>query len=292
MIIKKLLKFLRRTVGTEQIRQDLEQFKHFQNLIRIEISNAFQHVLQLEKIRMSDEYQCYKKIFSYLKPMDVKDGQLVRMGQNRDGGYVMLNLPNWRAVEFAYSIGIEQDVSWDEDMAKLGVPIFMYDHTIAGLPKQHEKFNFFPFGVTGFQKKPQLKTLRELLCMNGHENCQNMILKIDVEGAEWDVFTETNPSVINQFSQITIELHDVTSLNQFDTVVKVLEKINQTHQSVHIHYNNYATPFMCGDLVLSPTVEVLFVRRSDFEFEKSSRIFPTTFDQPNNPALPDVMIKV
>ena len=284
--MKKLLRFIRRILGTEH----LLPCRQIKELIRIEMCNAMYQLVHLEKIKASTEYQNYKKIFSLLKPMDVKNGKFIRLGKNHDGGYIMLDLPDWRIVDFAYSLGIERDVSWDEDMAKRGIDIFMYDHTITSLPKQNERFHFVPFGVTGYEKKPKLKTLKEMITMNGHDACQNLILKMDVEGAEWDVFTETNAEVINQFSQIILELHDMTSLSQLTTIIHVLEKINQTHQSVHVHYNNFATPMMFGDMILSPTVEVLFVRRKDFEFESSTRIFPTMLDQPNNPSLPDVAL--
>jgi hypothetical protein len=67
----------------------------------------------------------------------------VRMGKKFDGGYVMLDSFNRQNVDAAYSFGIDNDVSWDLDMARRGIDVFMFDHTISKLPRDHTKFHFF-----------------------------------------------------------------------------------------------------------------------------------------------------
>lgn len=297
--MKNILTFIRRLLGTDQLHTELQQVRdesqrlrrELHALLRIEILNTAQQIIHSKKIRETEEYACYKKILSLLQPLHVKDGQYLRIGKNGDGGYTMLNYPNWKTIESAYSFGINDDVSWDEEMANRGIPVFMYDHTISRLPKQHQRFHYLQMGITGFNKAPQLKTLKELLTMNGHEKSNQLILKMDVEGCEWDVFSEVDSDTINQFAQIVIELHDLTTLQNYDTVIAVLNKINQTHQSVHIHANNYSTPIIIGDIVICPTLEVLYVRRSDVQFVNASHPSPALLDQPNNPALPDIAIR-
>ena len=41
--------------------------------------------------------------------------------------------------------------------------------------------------------------------------CKNLIMKIDVEGCEWDIFKEVESEVIGQFAQIIVEFHELTS---------------------------------------------------------------------------------
>ena len=45
-----------------------------------------------------------------------------------------------------------------------------------------------------------MKTLKELLTENGHLTQQNMILKIDIESSEWNVFQELTPDIINNLN--------------------------------------------------------------------------------------------
>ena len=71
-------------------------------------------------------------------------------------------------------------------MAQRGYEIFMYDMTIDGLPQENEHFHFFKEGIAGTEiKERNLNTLSNFIKRNGHEDKTNMILKMDVEGAEW-----------------------------------------------------------------------------------------------------------
>ncbi|MDR2776538.1 MAG: hypothetical protein LBB17_00620 [Puniceicoccales bacterium] len=61
----------------------------------------------------------------YFAPKDVVDKNLVRIGCDHDGGYIMVD--DFGKCDAAYSFGIGNDVSWDLDIAKRGIDVFMYD---------------------------------------------------------------------------------------------------------------------------------------------------------------------
>jgi hypothetical protein len=73
-----------------------------------------------------------RKIWSLLKPMDVVSGEMIRVGSDFDGGYIMLNKHLDNAL--AYSLGIGDDVSWDLALARRGTKVFQFDHTIPHFP--------------------------------------------------------------------------------------------------------------------------------------------------------------
>ncbi len=68
----------------------------------------------------------------------------------------------------------------------------MYDHTIAALPAQHPRFHWQRTGIAWrhFEGRP-LATLSAMLHDNGHEDRRDLILKMDVEGAEWEVLANS-----------------------------------------------------------------------------------------------------
>ena len=171
----------------------------------------------------------------------------------------------------------------------------MYDHTISDLPIQHPKFHYFQTGVTGHKKGENLKTLGDLIIENGHTKCKNLILKMDIEGSEWDVLEEISPEVIKQFSQIAIEFHGLSNSvysDKCESIARVLKKINETHQSVHVHANSTGIPIWIGKLVLPAILEVTYVRRADMEGRliQKSRQFPTKIDQPTFKNSPDMYL--
>lgn len=216
-------------------------------------------------------------------PMDVAGAGYVRVGRPFDGGYVMLDNFSKDNVAAAYSFGISNDVSWDEAIAARGID---------ALPRQNPRFHFSKLGVTGYTSETNLATLGSLVKKNAHTASNNLIMKMDVEGCEWDVFSEAPSGVIGQFSQIVLELHGLYPAApdpQYALIVDVLKRINQTHQCVHVHANTNSDRLWIGDLVLPEFLEVTYVRRSDFQNKlvANTRRFPTEIDQPTFENLPD-----
>ena len=72
------------------------------------------------------------KLLPFFVTKSVLGGELIRLGRKNDGGYVMLN--EFDEKMEAYSFGINDDISWDLDIANRGLNCWMYDHTIQRLP--------------------------------------------------------------------------------------------------------------------------------------------------------------
>jgi hypothetical protein len=198
----------------------------------------------------------------------------------------MLNDFSGASPHVAYSFGINRDVAWDRDMASRSFDIFMYDHTINELPESNPRFHFHRQGITGAIKNPSLQTLEQLVAANGHSANDRMILKLDVEGAEWDVLLNSPSSLLARFSQIVIEMHDLVEAvggQAFSLVRDALRKISETHQSVHVHANNYTSALILPGIVLPSCIEVSFVSRAVYgpALTPSKRSFPTAFDTSN-----------
>lgn len=222
--------------------------------------------------------------------MDVEGGQYERVGdQEADGGYVMLK---WKLPEpserIAYSIGICDDVTWDKDLAQRGYQVYMYDHTIEGLVESHPNFHFFKIGICGEPKVDKCQTLAEMVASNGHTQQKNMILKIDVEGAEHASFNACTPELLQQFSQIVVEWHRLTDYKDSKNILNAIQRLNQTHQATHIHGNNFSpTVGRVADIELPEVLEMTYLRRDLAHFIPSQRFFPTPLDRPCDKTLLD-----
>ncbi len=296
MLRQKFLSFSRRLLGTEQILKRQEQQQQYQLKMLFILGNALKYSLaDPEKVKTTTAYKRCAEIVSLLSPMDVKGQNYVRVGRDCDGGYVMLDDFQKEKVDAAYSFGIGGDASWDEAIANRGIDVFMFDHLIDRLPKRHLKFHYFKTGVTGYERGTNLKTLSELIAENGHATRKNLIMKMDVEGREWDIFKEAASEVIGQFSQLVVEFHGLSSAaygQKHLSIVNVLKKINQTHQSIHVHANNISAPLWIGKLVLPDLLEVTYIRRADVKDKLIANIrqFPTEIDRPNFEGWPDLYL--
>ena len=71
-----------------------------------------------------------------------------------------------------------------------------------------KKLHFHKIGLaSSLNHAYNKKTLEELLKENGHLNETNMILKMDIEGNEFEIIKELSDDILKKFKYITLELH-------------------------------------------------------------------------------------
>ena len=215
-------------------------------------------------------------------------GIFCRVGRDHDGGYVMQK--PFSVNKIAYSIGISQDVSWDLDMAADGYQVYQYDHTIKGLPEENAAFHWKKIGITGEEETPELKNLTTLLRDNGHADASGMVLKIDVEGYEWNVFAGLTEKTLLQFDQIVAELHNMTAEEDRELKIRALENLSKTHKAVHIHANNFGAVDYCGDLIMPDTLEVTWVRKDLCSDTRFMGVLPRPVDRRCDALTPEIIL--
>jgi hypothetical protein len=239
----------------------------------------------------SDADRRCRRVAAVIRPNETSQS-LVRVGGDADGAYVMVDDFN---VAVAISLGVGHDVSWDEDVAARGVAVHMFDPTVTGPPSPVPGGQFHAVGIgTETQAASsglKLKLLDEICAMTGAEAGTDLILKIDVEGAEWESLDAATG--FSRYRQIVLELHDLDLLadpHRGGRIVRVLERLNETHASVHVHANNDA-PLAHFDAYWFPTVlEVSFVRRDMASLAGPARSLREDLDRPSNPRFADLSL--
>lgn len=248
------------------------------------------YMLNLQGVdwKKQKNYQFYEKLHTILKVYSADENEMVRVGKDYDGGYVMV-LP-LSENKIAYSFGIANDVSWDSAMADYGYDIYMYDHTIARLPYEKSQFHWKKNGIAG-KSEGELKSLDDLLKENGHASEHGMVLKMDVEGAEWGFLNSISIETLDRFDQIVFELHGLNNLSNYENILTGIEKICTTHYCVHIHGNNSGNVSYCGKYVTPDTLEITMLRKyGDDALHEEEGTFPKPIDMPCVPWVTDVQI--
>lgn len=225
-----------------------------------------------------------------VRPRHISGFRKFRAGTNGDGGYVMLD--TLYAGQIAYSVGIGGDVSWDLSMVDRGLSVFQYDHTVDGPPVIHPHFSFQKLGLSSTDKEG-FTSLSSALRKNGHQYHRDLILKIDIEGEEWEVFDHLSPETLNQFSQILLEFHNLECLADpawHSRAHRVFSKIEASHVCFHVHGNNWGHLCQVMGITFPDVLELSLVRRDVGPITLSDELFPTHLDYPNNPNEPDFFL--
>jgi len=188
-----------------------------------------------------------------------------RFGSENDGGYVMVD--DISNEDFVISCGIGDDVTWsseniefEREILDVCKEIHMYECAIDGVANLPKNTKFFR-GYVG----------EEILLedmFKKSEKQKDYILKIDIEGAEWDFFDKAKSNHIKKFRQMSVEFHDIPDMikNDFKKIYSVLGKINKTHRLMFINTNNWGEVEVIDKKLIPSVIEVLFLRKNDYNF--------------------------
>ena len=235
-------------------------------------------------------YRYFRKIHSLIPYYELNGHELIRVGRTADGSYIMAD--DYSDTKVAYSLGIGANVSWDKTLAEKGYQVYQYDHTIKKLPEEHPNFHWRSIGIAG-RDSERFRCLDTLIKENGHAGINGMILKMDIEGCEWDVLDSVSDEVLQKFDQVLVELHGITALKNAQKICKGLSRLDKFFGAVHIHGNNAWLVNYCGDLVTPDLLEITYVSKKKYKLgELSDKLLPNELDLPNvgNVPTPDIYI--
>jgi hypothetical protein len=252
-------------------------------MLRIITNNNIKKYEGVEKCLLNDPDNelC---IYHLIAPKKVIGKERILLGEKKDGCYVILN--DFKDIKIAYSFGIDKIIQFDKALADRGIDIYMYDHTINSLPYNNPKFHWEKIGICGRNNETdQLKTLEYLLNKNGHTSEKNMILKMDIEGSEWESLKDVSEDVLKQFKYIIIEYHFLS--DNVELYYNIIRKIYKNHQAFYVRCHGREKVAQFGNNMICLYLEVSYVIREGNHFDKDDSIYPNyefDFTGPNEKA--------
>jgi len=227
-------------------------------------------------------------ILHHLHPSNIEELTFKRYGSKNDGGYVIVS--DLRFDDFLLSFGVGNDVNFELDVLKVIAGAHLYDDSIVKLPMSVEKSKFFSERIGEDGGLSLSKVLARLVKFN------DLILKIDIEGSEWDLLDLASSVELSNFRQIVVEfhwLHEIVNENFRIKVLRVLEKVNKTHCVINAHPNNWSDPLIIENLQIPNVIEVTFLRRDgSFKIEPVNKIKggAETLNTPCHPDKPEIYL--
>ena len=180
-----------------------------------------------------------KALLDELRTVTLKNCTLRRYGGTDDGGYLMCaNLS--QGIESAYSYGISLEDNWGCDVSReLKVPIHQYDCFTEERPACEGGQFIFHDECVGPKNETvdgqPFDTIASQIDRNG-DTGKRLLVKIDVEGAEWDSLMATPDAVLDRIAQMPMELHGTNDAK----FVEVVRRLKQKFYLVNLHFNNFA----------------------------------------------------
>ncbi len=229
-----------------------------------------------------------QQLWQELQPVTLANCDLQRFGEPADGGYlVCANLLS--EVKAGYSYGISGYDGWGCAVAaNLRVPVHQYDCFNTTVPSCQASTTFHAECVGTGPQEIEGRTFDAMdrqLAANGHGDAR-VVMKMDVEGAEWDAFLSAPDNLLDRIDQLVIEMHG-TSEAKF---LRAVHRLKQHFHVANLHMNNHActggqAPFAAW------AYEVLFVNKRLAQATGAPRPTPYhALDRPNNGETPDCQV--
>ena len=254
-------------------------------------------------------------------------GAMVRLGRDNDGGYVAPK-PVMGQVDGLLSLGLNDDWSFDRDFARLhpSAPIVGYDPTINRLKfilKAISRVVILPLAVLVKPRRsisrtvhachvaldygrffgkqavhhrlwlaetpgPGAVTLSAALADPAFAGRKRLVVKMDIEGAEYGVFASLPDPDLSNVGLLLVEFHDLSAhLAEVETLAR---RLARDFAVVHVHANNFG-PVIDG---LPQVIEVAWARRnllSPGAHGSAGELPLPGLDQPNHARRPDIALR-
>lgn len=249
---------------------------------------SLSHHLLARKFSQVDQ-ESYIELLSILKPTS-NFFPLKRFGCQGDGGYVLLD--NIKPETVCFSLGIAQEISFDIDIARNVSHVYMFDYSIASPPVSVSNASFYPLKVVREIKDPQIEIDLNLM-FERYSPHSPIILKVDIEGSEWDVFLDVSSRNIERCDQIIVEFHGIQILplnSNFESYVFLLRRMLTSHTIVNTHINNWDGYEVINGIPVPNVLEVTFVKNSLLDRLNCNGLTLESLNFPNNPSKPEFLL--
>lgn len=202
---------------------------------------------------------------------------LIRFGGDRDGAYLVPD--DLDGIAACFSPGVDNFKSFEDDLVtRQGIPCHLCDFT------SNLKDFKTPLieGLQTFEKKwlepepgPDNLSLQQWVEHYCPNPSQDLMLQMDIEGAEYRNILQTPKQVLSRFRIIVIELHGLEAFRSEDKwkpeIAALLKVLSWNHICLHAHPNN-----CCGDFLDEETglniprvIELTYLRTDRFRCHAS-----------------------
>lgn len=180
------------------------------------------------------------EFLSLLEKLRVREveAELVRLGSELDGGYVLPDILDEALV--CFSAGVHLNSDFEMDLARRGIRSHLIDFSVSGPAASHPLIGFTRKFLSGSTFMDSHVSLDEWV--QNLEPSKELMLKMDIEGSEWAVLQSASDSTLERFNLMVVEFHGLDRLGlagPFSIMNATLTRLLKIFDIVNAHPNNY-----------------------------------------------------
>lgn len=217
---------------------------------------------------------------------------LERVGGDGDGGYLVPN--DLQDIAACFSAGCDNSWNFERDLeTNYGIKSFILDKADK-MPRDLTPMQIFRDGWLADRTGEGTVTLEDWVNQSVGNVSADLLLQMDIEGAEYSSLLETPRHVLQRFRILVVEFHNLpyfVNYNGFkNTYLPAFEKLLQDFDVVHFHANNCCGNWRLQDFDFPKVVEITLHRRDRRLTSSQMGITPQALDRKNVPSNPDIQV--
>lgn len=216
---------------------------------------------------------------------------LIRLGGDGDGGYLVPD--DLAGLTACFSPGVSDVANFELALAEdYGVVCHLADASVAGPPVHHKNIDF-EGKFLGPSTEGETIRLTDWVNEKVGKNGNDLLLQMDIEGAEYGVLIDTPLELLSRFRIIVVELHAVHELfsaPKINLLEVILGKLTRLHTVVHLHPNNCCGTVTQSGVTIPRVLELTLLRNDRFTSANPANAFPHPLDRPNLSHKPDLVL--
>ena len=215
-----------------------------------------------------------------LRPQDCGK-RLIRVGARGDGGYLIPD--DLGSIQYCFSPGVSTVVDFEIQLAARNIQSFLADYSVDGPPTPLPQL-VFDKKFIGTSDNDTCMTLASWKQRYLPQYRGDLLLQMDIEGAEYAVILSTPEELLRSFRIIVLELHHLERLFEpfAHAIMKAcFEKLLTFFFVVHSHPNNCAGRVRRSGLEIPRALELTLYNRNRAAPGAYLQQFPHPLDADN-----------
>ena len=239
---------------------------------------------------MNESLLQVNRILELVQPNPLEFTSVKRIGSVNDGGYVVID--DFSQSDFLISMGVGDDINFELEVASRISGMDLYDHTISQLPSKIKNARFFREKIG---KSPEVSILEAI---DRSKNQGDLILKMDIEGSEWEVLSELEEKDLIKFRQLIIEFHSLSNFKDNESYIRItsiLERLSNHFYILNSHANNCGDFCIIENIPFPDVIEISYARKSSYslrtEFSKALDNSMLSLNGPCSSNFPEIYLQ-
>ena len=230
----------------------------------IKLLNISEYITRIYPLAMDVKFEKVSQVqllemMNFIKVSQHENYRLARLGSTHDGGYLVID--DFSSRDVMVSLGIGDNAEFEYEISDRIERVIAFDHTVDTMPESSNNIEFRKLGVKA-KSTDGFVTLSSIVSDIPDKN--DLLLKIDIEGWEWEVLNSISDAEVSRFRQIIGEFHGFNNEENVEIINQVLRKILRNFIVVNTHANNWGQYNIIKKLAIPDVIEITFLRKDSY----------------------------